>query len=90
MLFRSRAAATGEGSGEGGPIVLAHDGGRLQPLLGVYPSGDGRRRDLAAALAGGERRLQGWLAHQPHQPQLLPAEALRNSNRPQDLVQPGP
>jgi molybdopterin-guanine dinucleotide biosynthesis protein A len=42
-------------------IHLAHDGRRLQPLLGLYPSGAAIRSSLAAAVAAGERRLQGWL-----------------------------
>ena len=80
----------GEDEDEGGPIVLAHDGERLQPLLGIYPSSDRRRRDLTAALARGERRLQGWLAQQPQRVRLLPPEALRNSNHPEDLTVPLP
>ena len=69
---------------DGGPIVLAHDGERLQPLLGVYPSSDRYRRHLDDFLAGGERRLQGWLAQQPHQAVPLAKEALRNINHPAD------
>lgn len=72
------------GRPDGGPIVLAHDGERLQPLLGVYPSSDRRRRHLNDFLAGGERRLQGWLAQQPHQTVPLAKEALRNINHPAD------
>jgi molybdopterin-guanine dinucleotide biosynthesis protein A len=73
-----------DGENEGGPIVLAHDGERLQPLLGVYPSSFRRRRHLDDFLAGGERRLQGWLAQQPHQTVPLAKEALRNINHPAD------
>ena len=69
---------------DGGPIVLAHDGERLQPLLGVYPSSDQRRRHLDDFLAGGERRLQSWLAQQPHQAVPLAKDALRNINHPAD------
>jgi molybdopterin-guanine dinucleotide biosynthesis protein A len=73
----------GDGENEGGPIVLAHDGERLQPLLGVYPSSEALRRDLDHFLAGGGRRLQGWLARHPHRPLRLASEALRNINHPE-------
>jgi molybdopterin-guanine dinucleotide biosynthesis protein A len=70
-------------------LLLAHDGERLQPLLGVYPSGAALHRDLAACLAGGERRLQRWLARHPHRTVRLEADALRNVNHPHEL-QPMP
>jgi molybdopterin-guanine dinucleotide biosynthesis protein A len=73
----------GDGENEGGPIVLAHDGERLQPLLGVYPSSEALRSDLDHFLAGGGRRLQGWLARHPHRPLHLASEALRNINHPE-------
>ena len=66
-------------------IHLAHDGRRLQPLLGLYPGDLERRTSLAACLDQGERRLQSWLATQPCRPVLLPAAALRNVNRAADL-----
>ncbi len=68
-----------------GRVHLAHDGMRLQPLLGIYPSDAPHRRSLAAALAGGELRLQGWLARIDTTAVVLPAERLRNANRPEDL-----
>ena len=71
------------GRPDGGPIVLAHDGERLQPLLGVYPSSEALRSDLDHFLAGGGRRLQGWLARHPHRPLHLASEALRNINHPE-------
>ena len=65
-------------------LLLAHDGTRLQPLLGVYPSRDDLRRDLDDCLATGERRLQGWLARHPHRCVALDPSDLRNMNHPQD------
>ena len=44
-----------------GAIHLAHDGERLQPLLGIYPSHADHRASLASRVAAGERRLQSWL-----------------------------
>ena len=71
------------------PFALhpAHDGQRLQPLLGIYPSSIEIRTHLSAAVAAGERRLQRWIASQPCQPVLLDPQAIRNANRPED-VQP--
>jgi molybdopterin-guanine dinucleotide biosynthesis protein A len=62
---------------------LAHDGGRLQPLLGLYASSEPIRLHLAAAVEHGERRLQGWLATRAIQPVLLDPRAIRNVNRPE-------
>ena len=67
-------------------IHLAHDGLRLQPLLGVYPGHAGRRRRLRAFIAAGGRRLQDWLAGDEVVPVLLPPGALRNANRPADTT----
>jgi molybdopterin-guanine dinucleotide biosynthesis protein A len=65
-------------------IHLAHDGQRLQPLLGIYPSDGRQRTSLATAISGGERRLQAWLAGQAYREVRLDPEALRNVNRPMD------
>lgn len=62
-------------------IQLAHDGDRLQPLLGLYPAGAHRRNQLAGAVAGGERRLQTWLSTQHWLSVPLDAHAIRNVNR---------
>jgi molybdopterin-guanine dinucleotide biosynthesis protein A len=70
------AAAAQEPQG----IHLAHDGLRLQPLLGVYPSSIPLRQHLAASIDGGERRLQSWLAAHPFNPVPLDPRALRNVN----------
>ena len=67
-------------------IHLAHDGERLQPLLGVYPSDAGRRARLTAAIASGERRLQSWLGAEGCRVVELEAGALRNINRPEQLA----
>ena len=69
-------------------LHLAHDGERLQPLLGLYASSEPIRRQLAAAVEHGERRLQGWLATQPIHPVLLDPRAIRNVNRPTPRRQP--
>ncbi len=61
-------------------IHLAHDGQRLQPLLGVYPAH--ARQSLGAFTAAGGRRLQDWLAGETVRPVPLPARSLRNANRP--------
>ena len=66
-------------------ILLAHDGTRLQPLLGLYPPCPARLERLGASLAAGERSLQRWLAGERWQPLSLSAPALRNVNRPEQL-----
>jgi molybdopterin-guanine dinucleotide biosynthesis protein A len=66
-------------------IHLAHDGRRLQPLLGLYPSNTAIRRSLAAAVAASERRLQSWLETQPCRSVSLDPVALCNVNRPEEL-----
>jgi molybdopterin-guanine dinucleotide biosynthesis protein A len=63
-------------------LQLAHDGERLQPLLGLYPSSAPIRAHLAAAVERGERRLQSWLASQPYEAVPLDPLAIRNVNRP--------
>ncbi len=67
-------------------IHLAHDGRRLQPLLGVYPAHPGLRRRLGAFTAAGGRRLQDWLAGEAVVPVALPPAGLRNANRPDDVT----
>ncbi len=67
-------------------IHLAHDGRRLQPLLGVYPADASRRQGLRAFTAAGGRRLQDWLAGEAVLPLALPAAGLRNANRPDDTT----
>ncbi|WP_216912617.1 MULTISPECIES: molybdenum cofactor guanylyltransferase [unclassified Synechococcus] len=74
-------AATGPAA-----IHLAHDGRRLQPLLGVYPADPGLRARLGAFTAAGGRRLQDWLAGEVVVPVALPAAGLRNANTPDDAT----
>jgi molybdopterin-guanine dinucleotide biosynthesis protein A len=69
--------------GAPGTILVAHDGLRPQPLLGLYPSSAPIRASLSEAVAGGERRLQHWLLQQHCRPVALPAEVIRNVNRPE-------
>jgi molybdopterin-guanine dinucleotide biosynthesis protein A len=78
-------AAAGDAAAAGSltRLHLAHDGERLQPLLGLYPSSALIRAQLAAAVERGERRLQSWLASQPYQAVPLDPLAIRNVNRPQ-------
>jgi molybdopterin-guanine dinucleotide biosynthesis protein A len=66
-------------------IHLAHDGRRLQPLLGIYPNSPEQRTDLAAAIAAGERRLQGWITQQAWRSVPLDGAAIRNINHASDL-----
>lgn len=63
-------------------LHLAHDGQRLQPLLGIYPSNRSMRTHLAAAVARGDRRLQGWLETRPCRSVALDPQAIRNVNHP--------
>lgn len=81
----AEAAGNASDASDAAAIHLAHDGTRLQPLLGVYPATVARRRRLAEHLAGGNLALQGWLAGERWQAVALPAAALRNANRPADL-----
>jgi len=75
------------GTATGSPIrlQLAHDGERLQPLLGLYPSSAPIRAHLAAAVQRGERRLQSWLVELPCQAVPLDPRAIRNVNRPKPI-----
>ena len=83
------AAAADDGTAERPTrLHLAHDGERLQPLLGLYPSSTPIRSQLAAAVDRGERRLQGWLATQAIQRVPLDPRAIRNVNRPAPGRQP--
>lgn len=80
-LLEATAAAPGPA-----PIHLAHDGRRLQPLLGVYPAHAARRQRLRDFTAAGGRRLQDWLAEEAVVPVPLPPAGLRNANRPDDAT----
>jgi molybdenum cofactor guanylyltransferase len=78
-------AANGHAGNAAATIHLAHDGKRLQPLLGLYPSSGLLRAQLAEAVGRGERSLQRWLAHQCCRPVCLDPQALRNVNHPWEL-----
>lgn len=65
-----------------GAFQLAHDGQRLQPLLGIYPSHEPFRSQLAAAVSQGERRLLRWLETVPCRSVPLEPQAIRNVNHP--------
>ncbi len=63
-------------------LLVAHDGERLQPLLGIYPADRHHRESLQAHLARGDRSLQGWLEVVGARAVPLPAASLRNANDP--------
>ncbi|MCP9850955.1 molybdenum cofactor guanylyltransferase [Cyanobium sp. Morenito 9A2] len=65
-----------------GQVLVAHDGERLQPLLGIYPADRQQRTSVQAHLALGRRSLQGWLEAVGARSVPLPAAALRNANDP--------
>ena len=67
-------------------ILVAHDGERRQPLLGLYPSDGRHRAAIAAATAAGERGLQRWIAMVGCQELGLPPGTLRNANGPDDAA----
>lgn len=67
-------------------VHLAHDGRRLQPLLGVYPSDLTHREALRAFVADGGRSLLGWLDRVDAVAVPLDPMALRNANHPADLA----
>jgi molybdopterin-guanine dinucleotide biosynthesis protein A len=67
-------------------ILVAHDGERRQPLLGLYPSDGRHRAAIGAATAAGERGLQRWIATVGCQELALPPGPLRNANEPEDVA----
>ena len=81
-LAALQALLAGAATGSPTRLQLAHDGERLQPLLGLYPSSAPIRAHLAAAVERGERRLQSWLVELPCQAVPLDPRAIRNVNRP--------
>jgi carboxylesterase len=70
------------GPGPGSGILTAHDGQREQPLLGLYPATAANRMALESYTSAGGRSLLGWLELVGHGSVRLPAEELRNLNRP--------
>ena len=67
-------------------ILVAHDGERRQPLLGIYPSDGRHRASIVAATSAGERGLQRWIATVGCQELDLPLGTLRNANRPDEAA----
>jgi molybdopterin-guanine dinucleotide biosynthesis protein A len=59
---------------------------RLQPLLGIYPSGSPFQSTLVSQLKGEEWSWHAWLNCIPYRPVSLPAQALLNANCPEDLA----
>jgi molybdopterin-guanine dinucleotide biosynthesis protein A len=67
-------------------ILVANDGERRQPLLGLYPSDGRHRAAIGTATAAGERGLQRWIATVGCQELALPPGPLRNANEPGDVA----
>jgi len=66
--------------------AVAHDGERLQPLLGIYPSGSPVQPMLRSQLNSEQRSWHAWLECIDYRSVALPADALLNANRPEDLA----
>lgn len=68
-----------------GQIFVAHDGERLQPLLGLYPASGPICHSAKAFTARGGRSLLRWL-EQTQTAQAVPLDPLqlRNANTPAD------
>jgi len=85
-LQPSTLAALVAAPAEAGAILVAHDGERRQPLLGLYPSDRRHRDSIVAATAAGERGLQRWIATVGCEELDLPPGTLRNANGPEDAA----
>jgi molybdopterin-guanine dinucleotide biosynthesis protein A len=73
-----------------GMIQLAHDGQRLQPLLGLYPAIASHRDSAEACIACGGRSLLRWLEQgRSWVPVVLDPDQLVNANTPADWPAPG-
>ena len=66
--------------------LVADDGQRLQPLLGIYPCSAINRAALDAELCDGQARWLGWLQRIDYDSLQLPAQQLSNVNDPTDLA----
>jgi molybdopterin-guanine dinucleotide biosynthesis protein A len=66
--------------------LVAHDGERLQPLLGIYPCRSSSQVALERQMDRGCRRWHDWLHRIPHRSFPLPPEQLFNANHPADLT----
>nr|WP_225867655.1 molybdenum cofactor guanylyltransferase [Cyanobium sp. NIES-981] len=67
-------------------VLVATDGDRLHPLLGIYPATPSRHSSLERFLALGGRSMLGWLGGQPFTGVTLDPRALANCNRPEEWV----
>ena len=85
-LQPSTLAALVAAPADASTILVAHDGERRQPLLGLYPSDGRHRAAIGAATAAGERGLQRWIATVGCQELVLPPGTLRNANGPDDAA----
>ena len=66
--------------------LVAHDGERQQPLLGIYPAMACSHAALERQLGRGCHRWHDWLHQIPHRSFFLPPELLLNANHPADLA----
>ena len=64
--------------------AVAHDGERLQPLLGIYPGGSKQRQSMLETLAAGHNSWMAWLNQIDYRAVSLPPGQLRNCNHPND------
>ena len=65
--------------------VIASDGNRLQPLLGIYPGGPGQHSSMLEVLNCANGCWMDWLEQIPYRSVRLRADRLLNCNRPADL-----
>ena len=65
--------------------VIASDGDRLQPLLGIYPGGPEPHRCMLEVLHCADGRWMDWLEQIPYRSIKLRADRLLNCNWPEDL-----
>lgn len=66
--------------------VVADDGERLQPLLGIYPAADPFAMALRDQLDQGDLRWLRWLERVTYRTVQFPADQLRNFNARSDLA----
>lgn len=69
-------------------ITIAGSGGKVHPVMGLFDVA--LRNDLEACLAGGERRVMGWIRRHPYEKVVWDdknPDPFLNINTPQDLVE---
>ncbi len=80
-----------EGATDPNAIHLAHDGRRLQPLLGLYPATPANRAAAEAFTGRGGRSLLSWLEQtQGYAAVRLDPGEMVNANTPDDWAPPAP